>query len=156
MTKFVITEEATRSSADRISKETRRSRREFNGTTRHLALDARVVEDLAKEGHLCFINDDLKGSLQYYQDIGYRFVTNGEAYGDRDELSAADRVKIRYGTADEKGTPQDIYLMLQPWEFYNEDLKQINEANREVDRQIVDSGNDVSGGYGRSVTYEIK
>ena len=152
--KFEVVEEATRTTADRIRKEGRRSRREFNGTTMHLALDPRVVEELSQEGHLCFVNDDLKGSLTNLEDIGYRFVTNGEAYGDRQDLNKNDRVKIRYGTADKKGTPQDIYLMLQPWEFYNEDQKAMEEANNMVDKQIQDGGKEVDGNYGRAVKYE--
>ncbi len=145
--------EAVRTSADRISKETRRSRREINGTVRHLALDERIVAELSQEGHLCFVNDDCKGHLKHLEDIGYKYVTNGEAYGLREGLESSDRVKIRFGTADKDGTPQDIYLMLQPWEFYNEDMQEIDKMNSAMDSNIRDGGKDVDKHYGRKIEY---
>lgn len=155
-TKFVMVDEAVRTTADRINKETRRSRREFNGTTRHLTLDPRIVEELSQEGHLCFVNDDRRGHLTYLEDIGYRFVTNREAYGEREGLKPDNRVVVRYGTADDKGTPQDIYLMLQPWKFYNEDQEVLAAATSEIDHQIEEGGKEVQRGYGRTVQYERK
>lgn len=145
---------AVRTTADRISREGRRARREFNGTNRHLALDPRVIEDLSKSGHLCWCNDDGKGHLANLESIGYRFVTIAEAYGEREGLDPNDRVKVRYGTCDEKGSPQDIYLMLQPWEFYNEDMEQLAEASNMVDDNIRQEGKDIERGYGHSVKYK--
>jgi len=146
---------ATRTTAERISKESRRARREFNGTTKHFYLDPRVVEELSKEGHMAWLNDDLKGGLLRAEDLGYRYITNREAYGERNDLDPEAKAKVRYGTADKEGTPQDIYLMLQPWEFYNEDVQIREDANKAVDEQIQrGADDDVSTSYGKRIAYD--
>lgn len=144
-----------RTSAERIAGETRRSRREFNGTVLHLQLDTRVVEELSQKGHLCWVNDDLKGSMRMYEQIGYRYITNREAYGAREDLEPEDRVCVRFGTADKDNHPQDIYLMIQPWAFYEEDQAEIQKANDKIDKQIVE-GDNISPvkGEQRKVKYE--
>lgn len=153
---FQVEEEAVavRSSADRLTREARRARRTFNGTEQHFALDPRIAEELDREGHTCWVNDDLKGHLAYLERVGYRFVTNREAYGEREGLSPEARACVRYGTADDKGTPQDVYLMLQPWEFYREDQEAINEMNDSRDQQIRVGEADVQKGYGRQLEYK--
>jgi hypothetical protein len=153
-TTFIMDDkEAVRTSADRVAKEGRRMRREFNGTTQHLVIDPRIVEDLQKEGHLAWINDDLKGHIEYMRDIGYRHITNSEAYGERTDLEPDAKVKVRFGTANEKGDAQDIYLMLQPWDFYNEDQKAMDEQNGKLDQLISNGENDVDKSTGRTVQY---
>jgi hypothetical protein len=151
-TNFVVEDEAVRSSADRISNETRRMRREFNGTTQHFQLDPRVVVELSQRGHLCWCNDDLKGHLRYLEQIGYTYVTNREAYGDRTDMEPEARATVRYGVADDKNTPQDTYLMIQPWEFYEEDMKQLDLQNSAVDKKIVSEGKEVEKSYDHRVT----
>jgi len=152
--KFDLVEDAVRTSADRISTESRRSRREFNGTVQHFALDPRVIEELNTKGHPAFVNDDGKGRLRRMEDIGYRYVTNREAYGDRKDLNPEDKVVIRYGTRDYEGTPQDIYLMIQPWEFWKEDQKAFDKANSKVDQLIQETGKEVERSIGHKVTVE--
>ncbi len=148
---FVVEDEAVRTSADRISTEGRRMRREFNGTTQHFQLDPRVLEELGQRGHLCWCNDDLKGHLLYLEQIGYTYVTNREAYGDRTDMEPDARATVRYGVADDKNAPQDIYLMIQPWKYYNEDMEQQNKLNSAVDKKIVSEGKDVEKGYDHKV-----
>jgi len=159
MTKFTVEDEVTevaavRTTADRISTEGRRCRREFNGTTQHLGLDPRVVAELSQEGHLCWCNDDQKGNLQYLESIGYRFITNREAYGERDNMSPDDRAKVRYGTCDDKGTAQDIYLMSQPWDFYNEDQEAMANQQAGMDKTIMAGGKEIDKHYGRKIEYQ--
>jgi len=147
------TTQAVRTSAERISTEARRQRRDINGTTKHLHLDPRIVEELKKEGHLCWVNDDLKGHLHYLEEIGYRYVTNREAYGDRKDLDPEGKVVVRYGTADDKNNPQDIYLMVQPWMFYEEDMASLDASNNKLDRLIETGENDVTKSTGRTIEY---
>lgn len=158
--KFELKEEqipvAVRTEADRISTETRRSRRDFGGGTRHFVLDQRVIDELSQRGHLCWINDDGKGHLQEMEDVGYQYVLNREAYGNREELPAEDRVKIRHGTRDDKGNPQDTYLMVQSWKFYNEDQEALNEETKKVDQQIMKQGDEVGNQYGKKIEYSHK
>lgn len=152
--KFEVQEDAVRTTADRISKRQRRMRKEFNGMSRHLNLDPEIVKELKKEGHLVWANDDLKGHLLYLEDIGYRYVTNREAYGERSDKNPDDKAMVRYGVADEKNTPQDIYLMVQPWEFYYEDQAAAELQNDLMDRKI-ETGEDeeLKLSTGRKVQY---
>lgn len=147
--------EVTRTTAERMGKEGRRARREFNGTTKHFYLDPRVVKELSQEGHLAWLNDDLRGGLLRAEDLGYRYVLNREAYGDRKDLDPDAKAMVRYGTADKEGRPQDIYLMLQPWVYYNEDVQIREDANKAVDEHIMrGADDDVQQSYGKRINYE--
>jgi len=148
------TKEVVRTVADRIATEGRRARREINGTIKHLALDQRIIDELGQKGHLYWANDnDTKLPLSMLEDLGYRYVTNREAFGEAATNDPDGKVKVRYGVADTKGTPQDIYLMSQPWEFYNEDRKQIEQANNMLDKKIHEEGKTGEIGYGHSIKY---
>jgi len=155
--KFAVEEEkapAVRTAADRISTQRRRSRREINGTIKHLGLDPAIVAELSQQGHLAWLNaDDPHKPLSMYEDLGYRYVTNSEAYGERDGLNPDARAVVRYGTCDKDNNPQDIYLMLQPWQFHDEDQAVLNEANGKLDKLVKNAGKDQSGGYGLEVKY---
>ena len=149
---FSLAEPAVRGAADRIAGQSRRARREINGTVRHLHIDAAIQAELEQQGHLYWANDDLRGGITELENIGYRHVLNQEAFGDREGLDLGGKVKVRYGTADNAGTPQDIYLMIQPWEFYKEDMEALEAANAQVDANITRGDGDVSRGFGRNVT----
>lgn len=153
MSKYEVVDEQdnTRNAAERL---TRRAKRSINGGTQHFYLDPQVVEDLSKEGHLAWLNDDLKGSLLKAQDLGYRFVTNREAYGPREDLKPEDRAHVRHGIADKQGNPQDIYLMLQPWPFYKEDKQILEDHVEAYDKLVRGVDPAVERSYGRRTDYK--
>ena len=146
------TPEATRNEADRVRTEGRRATMSINGGTKKLELNPRIREVLDKEGYL-YWGRDIPGELENLEDLGYRYVTNREAYGDARHGELDDRVKVFGGIKDKQGNPMYQYLMLQPWDWREEDLKVIRDHNDNLDKRITREGADIKHGYGFKVKY---
>lgn len=143
---------ATRGEADRVRSEGRRSTMSINGGNKKLTLDPRIVEVLNKDGYL-YWGRDLPGELEGLEDLGYKYVTNREAYGDSRHGELEERVKVYGGIKDKEGNPMYQYLMIQAWEYRNEDLKIIADYNDQKDKAITSEGSNIKHGYGFKVKY---
>lgn len=115
----------------------RRKRGTFNGTTGKMSVN---VEKLVQQGFHMHIINDLDNRINEVLDRGYEFVLSHEVDGITSNTTSrntdiGDKVRFLVGTQ-KSGDPLYAYLMKIKQEWYEEDMRDLQNRNDMIDDAI--------------------
>ncbi len=115
----------------------RRKRGTFNGTQAKLSAD---VDKIRAQGYHVHIVNDLDNRISELLDRGYEFILSHEVDGITTNVVSrntdiGDKVRFLVGTQ-KTGDPLYAYLMKIKQEWYDEDMRDIQDRNDKIDESI--------------------
>ena len=115
----------------------RRKRGTFNGTQAKLSAD---VDKIRAQGYHVHIVNDMDNRISELLDRGYEFILSHEVEGITINVVSrntdiGDKVRFLVGTQ-KTGDPLYAYLMKIKQEWYDEDMRDIQDRNDKIDESI--------------------